>query len=323
MAKPVHTDVYHKPTSPRVPLDSITLTGNQTGWGLSTYAIPGKHPTILRTNTGGTVWTDVSPNMTRVVHGFIDNSLEVVAAFPDSSHAVLAVGVTRGTSGAGLYAKDICVFSTTDGGKHWSSCRIRDNLPPNTYGQVPMQLNFINSSTGWMTTKVQDPGGEMYLRGALYQTTDGGKTWHLVNVSFGDHPGMTAADGMPEDGWVSFTSKTVGFTLGQGPTQTDLLSHTDVSLYRTEDGGKSWTKVSMRFPALPNPKLGRYKVIPPERVGETLYLPVLVEHDANPVLVSIKRQWTAFCRRGTLGLEPCGPNPAIWVLDHNQGLVLA
>jgi photosystem II stability/assembly factor-like uncharacterized protein len=118
----------------------------------------------------------------------------------------------------------------------------------------------------------------MYLRGALYQTTDGGKTWHLVNVSFGDHPGMTAADGMPEDGWVSFTSKTVGFTLGQGPTQTDLLSHTDVSLYRTEDGGKSWTKVSMRFPALPNPKLGRYKVIPPERVGETLYLPVLVEH---------------------------------------------
>jgi photosystem II stability/assembly factor-like uncharacterized protein len=128
--------------------------------------------------------------MTRVIHGFIDTPMEVVAAFPDTNHAVLAVGVTRGTSVEGSHAKDIYVFSTTDGGKHWATCRIRDNLPPNTYGQVPVQLSFINSSTGWMTTKVQDPGGEMCLRGALYQTTDGGKTWHKVNVSFGDHSGV-------------------------------------------------------------------------------------------------------------------------------------
>ncbi|HEY5013114.1 MAG TPA: hypothetical protein VIK61_10470, partial [Acidimicrobiia bacterium] len=101
----------------------------------------------------------------------------------------------------------------------------RVQLPGSTPQETLASLTFTNDDRGWALTSLQlDKSHHYRNRNDLYATTDGGRHWHLL-----------AADA-PIAGGLEFTSATRGWA-ADGSV-----------LRRTNDGGRTWTRVSVTLP---------------------------------------------------------------------------
>lgn len=216
--------------SPQSTISSPALTGIEmsnvnVGWQLE------QNGTLLRTTDGGRTWNAVTPSLN-------SQSGPAVATVLDSQTAWEAVGVN------GSPTSYITLYRTTDGGTTWQSYAMTTPLKNAPGGQVPQGLTFINSQDGWMTTRIVDNGMGGTLPGAVYQTTDGGQTWHLVST--GVAPGQIGFQSL------YFISKKIGFTTAaqQAPgVDTGVPDPTTLQLYRTTDGGITWAPVSLQLGA--------------------------------------------------------------------------
>jgi len=90
---------------------------------------------------------------------------------------------------------------TADGGAHWTVSPLKE---------IPISLFFLDGSLGWMVT----PKG-------IWQTGDGGRTWHELPKS----PALLVK--------VYFLDAERGYAVG-----------TQKQAYRTADGGKSWEPIA-------------------------------------------------------------------------------
>jgi photosystem II stability/assembly factor-like uncharacterized protein len=164
---------------------------------------------FCRTEDGGATWTDITPRGNGVSDAFFLTANQGWA-------------LERQQGG-------LVVFSTTDAGTDWTVTNVTvPGLHAYTGGDRPAsQIYFEDSLHGWISVDVprsNDPKIKL-PQTALLATSDGGKTW----VQAGDVGKM---------GYLRFATPTDGW----------MVVPPNRELYVTQDGAKSWTKVSIAAP---------------------------------------------------------------------------
>ena len=140
-------------------------------------------------------------------------------------------------SGEGLARPDLSigdgVYKSTDAGKTWTHLGLRDGQQ---IGQIAVDPRDSNRVFVAVTGHPYGPNKE---RG-LYRSTDGGKTFG--NVLFvDDHTGASEVQIDPNHPNVIFAGM---WERQEGPWENGAWSGTNGGLFRSDDGGDHWTKVT-------------------------------------------------------------------------------
>ncbi len=211
--------------SGNVALDFVHMIDAQQGWGLS-------QDTVWKTADGGTSWTNVTPPGIETVFAAIptqgSSSFKISGAFWDAQTAWIAA--------AGL--DKITILYTVDGGGTWKTSEISVSAQQ-TYPIQITSFTFLNSQTGWLLRSTNTATGSEYVE--LYQTQDGGTTWHLV---VGANPAST-------DGTITSVGiKTgIGFRDASNGWLAGSSTGNAVFLYWTQDAGLTWNLEQLAIPS--------------------------------------------------------------------------
>ena len=234
----------------------------QVGWVIGGYSADlSRYNALLSTRDGGATWTrqnlypltlngflSIAPVSEQVVFAL---GVDPVAATPGApSNPAGSRAVYKSTNGgtswqqlpgtgfldsfqlhfftatAGLSLKNQRIQRTTDGAISWSTV-----LDSNGTGDWN-RLQFPGGSVGYVAGGGVSSGiaGGYISRGALAKTTDQGATWQVLPW---DKQFISS---------LSFVSATVGFA----------ATFPDYHLYKTQDGGLTWTLVNGQIPAVSN-----------------------------------------------------------------------
>lgn len=125
------------------------------------------------------------------------------------------------------------IYTTRDGGLRWARKRIVvDGLGTNAGG-----ASFAMAGPELDFALVRESRNTAYSVGYLFRSRDGGADWEQM------------AHQPPHAGEIAFTDNREGWLAGGGPHP---------ALYRTRNGGRSWTEVRLpRPPGYPAPPAGR------------------------------------------------------------------
>jgi photosystem II stability/assembly factor-like uncharacterized protein len=183
------------------------------GWGVT-------ETEIARTNDGGLTWYDVTPpDMT-------ETTANLKIFFLDMDHAWVQKPDFANFPNGGFLSR------TDDGGLTW-----RTSITPFSNGD----LSFLDGNNGWMLADLGAGAGSNAV--AVYQTTNGGAIWNLKYINDPNHP--EAGDSLPlggiKSGIIPINMQTAwvgGVTYSPGT----------LYLYRTDDGGSTWSPVTMELP---------------------------------------------------------------------------
>ena len=188
--------------------DDVFFLGRQDGW-YAVFNVNTGDETLYRTTDGGRSWSaSAAPG-----HVLADEGTRDAVQFLTPDRGWLTD--TEGTApGEALYA-------TTDGGERWRLVA-RTDSDSHGLGVLPDlgQVQFEpGGKVGWL-------GGGVCSR-PLYRTVDGGRTWQ--------------PSGIPAPSGSAF-----GLPTGSGQTLLEpvTLGNGTLVLYRSTDGGTSWSRVS-------------------------------------------------------------------------------
>jgi photosystem II stability/assembly factor-like uncharacterized protein len=183
------------------------------GWGIT-------EANVVRTNDGGITWYDVTPPDVEEVGS-------TVATFIlDKDHAWVQKPDFNNFPNNGL------LYRTADGGLTW------------TISSTPFSggdLSFLDLNTGWMLADLGVGAGSNAV--AVFQTTDGGGTWTQTYSNDPNNP--EAGDSLPLGG---IKSDLVPINMQTAWVGGVIYAPGTVYLYRTDDGGQSWTPVNLPLP---------------------------------------------------------------------------
>jgi photosystem II stability/assembly factor-like uncharacterized protein len=175
---------------------------------------------LVRTNDGGITWYNVTPPE-------IEETGYTVETFVlDNNHVWLQKPDFNNFPNNGL------LYHTADGGLSWSI-----SSTPFSAGD----LRFIDARNGWMLADLGVGAGSNAV--AVFQTTDGGATWTQTYTNDPNNP--ESADSLPLGGLKSELMPLDMRTAWVGGV---IYSPGTVYLYRTDDGGRSWSPVSLELP---------------------------------------------------------------------------
>ncbi|MGE5377539.1 MAG: hypothetical protein ACM3XO_20970 [Bacteroidota bacterium] len=183
------------------------------GWGVT-------ETQIVRTNDGGLSWYNLTPP------AMTETGYSVDAFFLDNEHAWVQKQDDEKFPNGGTLSR------TADGGHTWMNFTV-----PFSRGDI----SFLDANNGWMLAGLGVGAGSNAV--AVFQTQDGGATWERTYSNDPHDP--KAGDSLPLGGLkadlVALDMKTAWVTgLDYAPG--------DVYLYRTDDGGRSWTPVNIKIP---------------------------------------------------------------------------
>ena len=175
---------------------------------------------IVRTNDGGVTWYNVTPSTVTET----GDSVKLFAF--DAEHVWIQKPDFTNYPNSGFLTR------TVDGGLTWSTITVPFS------GSI---LHFLDENNGWALADLGAGAGSNAV--AIYQTTDGGSNWIQTYVNDPNLP--NAGDTLPLGGLKSDliplnmqTAYITGVTYATG----------SVYLYRTEDGGHTWSLVSLTLP---------------------------------------------------------------------------
>jgi len=135
------------------------------------------------------------------------------------------------TTGWALARGGSALLRTTSGPLHW-----QEVTPPYDTTTLPISASaFFDSQHAWVTVAPNPGSGAPVRPFAIWRTTDGGQHWQQSLVR---SPGYEIADLFflsPRLGWVAVQRIMGGDT-------TNAI--TGLALFRTQDGGATWTLVS-------------------------------------------------------------------------------
>jgi len=187
---------------------------------------------VWKTENEGTTWTPIFENMVTAAIGDI--------ALAPSDQNIVWVGTGEHNIFRSSQA-GVGVFKSTDGGKTWAHMGLADT---NTVSRIvvhPTDPDIVYVAAGgheW--TKNADRG--------VYKTTDGGKTWAKVLYA-NDETGAYDLVMDPR------SSDTLYAAMWQRTRQKwndprTFPGHTGSGLFKTTDGGKSWTPINTGLPTV-------------------------------------------------------------------------
>ncbi len=169
---------------------------------------------IYRSDDGGKTWQHLGLEGTRRIGRIVID--------PDNPDRVwvAALGHAFGPN------KERGVFRTTDGGRTWQKVLYRDD---NT-GAIDLAIDPSNANTLYATLwAARRPPWNVYPPsngfGAVYKSTDGGDTWHMLR-------GLPGGPGVGR----------IGIAVARSEPQR-VYAQVDAKkggVYRSDDGGKSW-----------------------------------------------------------------------------------
>ncbi|MCI0416198.1 glycosyl hydrolase [bacterium] len=198
--------------------------------------IPGQPYTFLMGNSGG-VWKSVNAgqNWENISDQFFESGSIGAIAVSDSDSNVIYVG-TGQTTIRGNVAVGVGVYKSTDGGKKWKHIGLRKA------GQISRIRIHPNDPNLLYVAVLGNPWVPNEERG-LYRSKDGGKNWEkILNIS----PKTGIAD-LAMDSNNSGVLYAVAWTAQRKPW-TIISGSEESSLYKTVDGGDTWTKLNAGLP---------------------------------------------------------------------------
>lgn len=203
----------------------IEMFSPELGWAVGTGQDP--YPRILSTGDGGQTWQDRTPPASFQVSDWFSGESTAAYFHSNSTAWVYFQHQDRGDN-PGVHR----VWRTTDGGQTWNPST---PLPfPREMRYFTAELTFVNSRVGWLRTFSEITHMNDYAH--LFQTTDGGQSWTLVN-----QPG----DGMLE----RLVNSQLGFAnTQQGWMLKDSLGGFEPFLEITSSGGWTWKRVILPGP---------------------------------------------------------------------------
>jgi photosystem II stability/assembly factor-like uncharacterized protein len=194
-------------------LVELDMLNELDGWGVSDTG-------IVRTNDGGITWYNVTPP------DVAETGYSVNMFFLDTDHAWMQKPDFENFPNAGF------LHRTSDGGMTWTNSKV-------PFSQA--DIHFINENDGWAMADLGVGAGSNAI--AVYQTTNGGKTWAQTYTNDPNDP--SAGDSLPLGGLKSAlvphdmkTAWVSGVTYAPG----------EVYLFRTDDGGRNWDQISVPLP---------------------------------------------------------------------------
>jgi photosystem II stability/assembly factor-like uncharacterized protein len=182
---------------------SLLMQDTLRGWAADSYAQ--SHSTIFHTSDGGITWSEQLVSSDREYRGM-------------SIKSRLGPIVT-GSSRIPTRRDTGIIVHTTNNGQLWITQILSDSVTRLD------EIQFIDSTHGWMNGKISNNDLSLSTRGAFFRTSDGGVTWSVIDKPVG---------------FFSFVDTTIGFAYGGR----NIESWNDgIYLLRTHDGGISWDSV--------------------------------------------------------------------------------
>ncbi|MFP4528587.1 MAG: WD40/YVTN/BNR-like repeat-containing protein [Candidatus Kapaibacterium sp.] len=197
---------------------------------------PNNHKEFYVAVASGGVWktTNGGHNFTPIFDSQRSYSIGCIAMDPNN-HNVIWVGSGENNSQRSVSYGD-GVYKSVDGGKSWKNMGLKNS---EHIGDIIIDPR--NSDHVWVAAQgpLWGPGGD---RG-LYETTDGGKTWNK-SLEISENTGVSDIATDPRDPDVMYASsyqrrRHVWTLINGGP---------ESAIYKTEDGGKTWRKLTQGLP---------------------------------------------------------------------------
>jgi photosystem II stability/assembly factor-like uncharacterized protein len=181
------------------------------GWGAT-------ETQVVRTDDGGVTWHNATP-------AALSQFGYAPSFFLDARSAWLLVPDADYINGS--------LVRTSDGGVTWNISAV-----PFAYGN----LQFIDPQNGFALASLGAGAGSQPV--AVYRTSDAGANWTRVYTNSPDDP--AANDSLPLSGQkygITFIDASRGWIGGNAPIDNFIY------LYRTRDGGETWSEASLALPA--------------------------------------------------------------------------
>ena len=194
-------------------LIALDMFNELDGWGVS-------DTDIVRTNDGGVTWYNVTPPAIEET-GF---GVDLFAL--DAEHAWMQKPDFSNYPNSGF------LYRTTDGGLTWKGSGV-----PFSRGDI----YFLDEENGWMLADLGVGAGSNAV--AVFQTTDGGFTWEQTYTNDPNQP--NALDSLPLSG---IKSDIVALDMNTAWVSGVVYAPGEVYLYRTDEGGRHWTRVVLPLP---------------------------------------------------------------------------
>lgn len=199
--------------------------------------IPGEPHTFFFGGTGGGVWKTESAGQawTNITDGWIDvgsiGAVEVADADPDVIYVGTGSADIRGNVSVGRG-----VWRSADGGETWAFTGLLDA------GQVArIRTHPRDANTVWLAG-TGNPFGPNDERG-VFKSTDGGRRWRKV-LFHSDSVGAIDLALHPTDPDVLYAA----LWRGERKPWTMISGARTGGIYRSDDGGETWTKLAGGLP---------------------------------------------------------------------------